>query len=102
MQTMLVVLCLVVLIAIALIIVFRPRPNTNLFLLSTKLDTLFASLDKIGAHLKEDFRTNREESSALAKENRMELNETLRHFKTEMTETLKAITDQNAKASDQI
>jgi DNA recombination protein RmuC len=102
MQTMLVVLCLLVLVAIVLIIVFRPRPNNNLFALSNKLDTLFSTLDKISTNLKEDFKINRQESAAMAKENRTELNETLRHFKTEMTETLKAITDQNRKASEQI
>src|SRR5215211_7251662 len=96
------VLCVLMLAAIVLIIAFRPRPNNNLFALSTKLDTLFSALDKISAHLREDFRINREENSVLAKTGRMELNDTLLNFKTEMSGTLKAITEQNAKAQEQI
>ncbi|MEI6947397.1 DNA recombination protein RmuC [Paraflavisolibacter sp. H34] len=100
MQVILLVLCGLVLVAIALIYQFRPRPNNNLFVLSTKLDTLFGALDKISANLREDFKANREESAALAKENRRELNDTLLVFKSEMAGTLRAITEQNARAAE--
>ena len=102
MDILLIVLCVLVVTAIVLIIMFRPRPNNNLFALSYKLDELFAKLDKITDNLKEDFRTNREEISRVSRDNREELSDTLLKFKTEMTETLKMITEQNRAGAETI
>ncbi|HVG40511.1 MAG TPA: DNA recombination protein RmuC [Chitinophagaceae bacterium] len=102
MNTLLLVLCVLMLIVIALIVIFRPKPNNNLFALSYKLDELFGKLDKITINLKEDFRTNREEIATASKENRTELSDTLLKFKTEMNETLRLITEQNRAGSEGI
>lgn len=87
---------------IILVIVFRPRPNNNLFALSAKLDDLFKQLDGLTAGLKEDFRLNREEAAGTATQSRRELNETLNGFRMEMTETLRLITQQNKAAADSL
>jgi DNA recombination protein RmuC len=102
MDILLIVLCALVVVAIVLIILFRPRPNNNLFALSSKLDELFSRLDKITDNLKEDFRTNREEISRVSRDNREELSRTLLNFKTEMNETLRLITEQNRVGADTI
>jgi DNA recombination protein RmuC len=102
MDILLIALCALVVIAIVLIIVFRPRPNNNLFALSYKLDELFTRLDKITDNLKEDFRTNREEIAQASRENRAELSETLMKFKSEMTGTLRLITEQNRSGMEGI
>lgn len=70
--------------------------------MSYKLDDLFKKLEGISAHLKEDFRLNREELRQSAAANRKELNETLHHFKEEMTGTLQLITDNNRASSEAI
>lgn len=87
---------------IALVIAFRPKSNNNLNVLSYKLDELFRRFDGLTENLKNDFRTNREEILGISKENRTELSESLLNFKTEMTDTLKLITDQNRNSSEQI
>src|SRR6476620_12476403 len=102
MDILLYVVCALVVVAIVLIIVFRPRPNNNLFDLSYKLDELFSKLDKINDNLKEHFRTNREEISRVSRENRDELSETLLKFKTEMNETLRLITEQSRAGAETI
>lgn len=94
--------CALSLVAIVLLIVFRPRPNNNLFALSYKLDDLLKKLDSISAHLKEDFRLSREELNQSAAVNRQELSTTLYQFKGEMTETLKLMTDNNRVFSEGI
>ena len=85
-----------------LVIVFRAKPNNNLFALSYKLDDLFTKFDKLTNNLKEDFRQNREEVISIAKDNRAELSEALGKFKTEMTATQKLITDQSLTSSESI
>ncbi|HEX2534605.1 MAG TPA: DNA recombination protein RmuC, partial [Chitinophagaceae bacterium] len=100
METTLLILCILVSALLVLVILFRPRPNNNLFALSTRLDTLFESLDRISAHLKADLKTAREENAAIAHANRAELNETLRHFRSELNETLRQITDGSRQATD--
>jgi DNA recombination protein RmuC len=102
MDPLLLLLCALVITAIVLIIVFRPKPNNNLFSLSYKLDDLFGKFDKLTLSLKEDFRANRDELSAASRDNRTELSDSLLKFKTEMTETLRLITEQNRSGAQQI
>jgi DNA recombination protein RmuC len=99
---LLIAICVLNVITVLLVILFRPRPNNNLFVLSHKLDDLFIRLDKLTANLREDFKINREEGATLAKENRSELNETLRYFQSTLTETLRTITQQNRQALEQV
>jgi len=67
--------------------------------LSNRIDSLDKSLLKIEAGLREDFRINREENSNIAKENRTELNATLKDFQRELAVTLKEITNQSRSDS---
>lgn len=94
--------CLLMVITLVLVIVFRPKPNNNLFALSSKLDDLFRKLDTLSANLKDDFRINREENSSIATQNRQELSDTLNQFRKELAETLRLITDQNKSGTDAI
>src|SRR5688500_2876271 len=82
-------------IAIILIIVFRPKPNNNLFALNGKLDDVFKRLDGLTLSLKEDARASREEGAMTASRSRVELSETLVNFRKELTDTLGLITHQN-------
>ena len=102
MLTLLIAACVLMLITIVLIIIFRPKPNNNLFALSYKLDDLFKKLDALTDNLKDDLKTARQENAAIATQNRQELNETLNSFRREMTETLRLITDQNKTGAESI
>lgn len=82
--------------------VFRaktPQQQADIF---PKLDQFAVSLNRLEINIKDDFKTNREESSKLAKENREELNATLKDFKQELSQTLKTITEQNQKALEKL
>ena len=87
--------CAIGVLAVILLIAFRPKPNNNLFALSTKLDDLFKKLDSIAVNMREDLKIAREENATIASQNRKELNETLINFRKEMHETLHQITNQN-------
>ena len=102
MEYLLIAIIVLVVAVLCLVIVFRPRPNNNLFALSYKLDDLFTRFDKLTDNLKEDFRLNREEVLTITKDNRAELSEVLMKFKSEMTETLRLITDQSRTSSEQV
>src|SRR6188768_4253879 len=103
METMyLVIICVLEFIAIILIILFRNKGNNELPQLQNKVAELQSNLSKIETNLKEDFRINREENGAIAKENRQELNDTLVAFKGEQSLTLKTITEQNQGALKEI
>ena len=92
---------MIVLIAINIIITVylllqRNKKNPEL---SQRIDDLDKSLTKIETALREDFRINREENSSVAKENRAELNGSLKDFRQELAETLKEITNQSKNDS---
>jgi DNA recombination protein RmuC len=70
--------------------------------LQKSITDLQGSVSKIEANLKDDFRVNREENATIAKDNRVELNNTLKDFKSELSTTLKNITDQSQGALSQI
>jgi DNA recombination protein RmuC len=95
MDTVLIILCLLTATAVILIIVFKPRQSTDPGILSDKVNNLQSGL-------KEDFKIIREENSGIAKDNRRELNDTLKDFKAEMAVTLRTITEQNKRALEQI
>jgi len=80
MQTGEIIIVALLLLIIALIWLFKPGKDTE----------LIAKIDSLQLGLKEDFRINRLETSALAKENRAELNDTIRDF----------MLDQKAKFDD--
>lgn len=86
-----------ILITVVLQFVFRPKgglPND----FNEKIETLAALLARMEAYEKDEFKSNREESTKTARENRDELNKTLLNFKSEFSQTLNSITIQNQKA----
>jgi len=91
-STWLIMIILLLLITIILMVIFRSKGGSAFFQIQNKLAELQGHLAKIEANLKDDFRTNREENTASAKENRKELNETLIQFKSEQSQTLQSIT----------
>jgi len=90
-QILLIIICLLLLLAIILIIVFRNKGGNELPQLQNKVAELQSSLSKIEAGLKEDFRINREENATIAKDNRTELNNTLKTITEQTQATLKEI-----------
>ncbi|HEY0058274.1 MAG TPA: DNA recombination protein RmuC, partial [Flavisolibacter sp.] len=102
MLPLLIAITALLVIAIILIIVFRPKPNNNLFALNGKLDDVFKRLDGLTLSLKEDARASREEGAMTASRSRVELSETLVNFRKELTDTLGLITHQNRTALEGI
>ena len=86
-----IVICVLLLIAIILIIVFRGKGGNELMQLQNKVVELQTSLTKIETNLKEDFRINREENTTIAKDNRTELNTTLKTITEQSQNALKEI-----------
>lgn len=93
---LLIALITINLIITLLLLFLRNKKNPEL---SGRIDSLDKSLLKIEAGLREDFRINREENSNIAKENRTELNATLKDFQRELAVTLKEITSQSKSDS---
>ena len=79
-QNMETVIIVLILLNIVLVFFFRSKPNTSNQETSLKIDSLEKSLQRIESNFKDDFRINREENSNTAKDNRIELNNTLKHF----------------------
>lgn len=78
MTTFLLILVIVlIIIAIILIVAFRPRENSDIRSLTSRIIELQTGISNIEKTLKEDFRLNREENSKLAIDNRRELMDTL-------------------------
>ncbi len=84
-------LCILMAIAIILIILFRNKNNDAIPELQQKLEALQANLSKIESNLKEDFKINREENAGIAKDNRIELNNTLKTITEQSQQALKEI-----------
>jgi DNA recombination protein RmuC len=87
---------------IFVILVFRNSSAKELPPLQIKVAALQAALSKIESSLKEDFRINREESSLVAKDNRSELNNTLKDINITLAEKVDALVtkvDENNKAN---
>ncbi len=78
-------------ITILLIIIFRNKNSGALPDLQQKLEALQANLAKIESNLKEDFKINREENSGIAKDNRIELNFTLKTITEQSQQALREI-----------
>ena len=85
MLTTLFLICLLVLVAIVifLLFMFRPKTEDNSLVLQNKLVEIQGQLAKIEGNFREDFKTNREEYAAIAKENRTELNDSFKAFATD-------------------
>ena len=79
---LLAILALLIL-AIVLIILFRNKISNENPALINKLNEIQAILMAIDAGLKQDFKINREENASIAKDNRTELNASLKDFTIE-------------------
>jgi DNA recombination protein RmuC len=88
---LLIIIAALLLLAIILIIVFRNKGGNELPQLQNKVTELQSSLGKIESGLKEDFRINREENAGIAKDNRIELNTTLKNITEQSQIALKEI-----------
>ena len=76
METLLIVVCVLLLLAIILIISFRPRSGDNMTVLLERIEALLSNQ-------REGFRSIREENSTVAKDNRQELSSGLKDFSLE-------------------
>ena len=84
MDTIFLLAILVLLIlAIALIILFRNKTSSENPALINKLNEIQAILMAMDAGLKQDFKINRQENASIAKDNRTELNTSLKDFTLE-------------------
>jgi DNA recombination protein RmuC len=90
-QTLLIFICLLLIISIILIAVFRKKNSNESPELQNKVTELQSMLSKIESNLKEDFRINREENATIAKDNRTELNITLKNITDQSQNALKEI-----------
>lgn len=91
-----------VVVLIILTFVFRPKRENTLESLNPKFVEIQGSLNKIESGLKEDFRTNREESGKQAKENREELASSFKDLKEELTKSLTSLAEKNEKALEKL
>jgi DNA recombination protein RmuC len=89
--TFLITICILLLIAILLIFLFRNKGDSEQQQLKNKVAELQASLSKIESGFKEDFRINREENAGIAKDNRTELNNTLKNITEQSQNALKEV-----------
>ncbi len=89
--TLLLIVVILLLLTIALIVVFKNKNSTSFPELQQKLLALQENLAKIESNLKEDFKINREENAGIAKDNRIELNSTLKTITEQSQQALKEI-----------
>jgi len=94
MEILIGILIVLILISIILIIIFRPRSENK--------NGVISKIEGLPAIFREDLRVIREETISLTKENRQELSNTLRDFKSEIAETLRILTDGSQKSFMQI
>ena len=86
-----IILLILLLLVIILIFIFRNKNNNALPELQQQLAALQTNLAKIESSLKEDFKINREENAGIAKDNRFELNNTLKNITAQSQQALKEI-----------
>ena len=91
------------LVIIVSVFLFRPKKKSDdtaeIFL---KFDEVNSAIQNFETHLKEDFKTNREETSSTAKVNRDELTSSIKDFRQEVFNSQKEIAEQNHTAFSQI
>ena len=78
-----IIICLAAIIALLLIILFKPNQNFDFKPLEKRFEEIQLYINKFETNLKEDFRISREEITKISKENRAELNTSLKDFSNE-------------------
>ena len=86
-----IIILVLLLINLILIIVFRSKKIKELPTLQAKITDIQSNLLKLESNFKEDFRINREENAGIAKDNRQELNSTLKSITEQSQTALKEI-----------
>ncbi len=97
---LLIIIIILLIIAIVLLVVFRPKSSAVLQVLSQQIAELHANINKIEITLKDDFRTNREENAGIAKDNRAELNNTLKDFVLEQRSKFAELKQEQKELTD--
>jgi len=95
MQTAIFAVIILLVIIIVLQLVFRPGQGNEAALFNYRLNNLQSGL-------REEFRLSRTESAAISRENRTELNDTLKDFKEAFTQTLGLMLQQNQQTLQQL
>jgi DNA recombination protein RmuC len=80
---LLISICILLIVSIILIIVFRNKSASEFPQLQNKVGELQSTLTNLESNLKQDFKINREENASIARDNRAELNNTLKEFTLE-------------------
>ena len=88
---LLIILIMMIAVTIILIIIFRPKESKNQQDVQFKIAGIQDELLKIESNLKEDFKTNREENSTLAKDNRTELTDALKEINKTLADKVEAL-----------
>jgi len=83
MNTLIIILIVITTANLLLSFLFRPKSTGN-EALQQKIETLIGNLFRLESNLKEDFRANREENAVLNRDNRAELNNSLKEFTLEL------------------
>ena len=96
--TTLIIILQILVLVVVLIIVFRRKGDDITPQLMARILEVQNGLSQIERNLKEDFRTNREESSRIASENREELNKAIGAFRSETAEAIRQLSRQNLEA----
>ncbi|MEO5649068.1 MAG: DNA recombination protein RmuC [Ginsengibacter sp.] len=84
-------LCILLAIAIVFIFIFRNKNGNELPQLQNKVAELQSTLSKIESGFKDDFKINREENAGIARDNRIELNTTLKNITEQSQNALREI-----------
>ncbi len=88
---LLIAIIVLLIITLFLLYIYRNKDNNELPELKNKIIEVQSTISKIESNLKEDFRINREENANIAKDNRTELNNTLRTITEQNQQALKEI-----------
>lgn len=98
MELILLIIIAVLLLAVLVLTILLLRGNKKDSPLLNRIAELQSGLFRIETGTREEFRTNREENGAIAKENRTELSTSIREIRTELLASLTRITEQNQQA----
>ncbi len=95
---LLIVIGILLLLVVVLLIILLLRGEKDDSLILNKTSELQSALSRIEAGTREEFRLNREENAAIAKENRVELSNSIRDIRAELLGSLTRLAEQNQQA----
>ena len=97
-----IVLGVLILLAIVLVILSAQQARRDMIVVQNKLNDLAAGINAAGKGFQEDSRLNREETLKISRENRDELNVSLKDFRKELSDNLNSIQAQNVQVLDKL